>query len=219
MACLTFQKNRKRWRVLWRATDRSKTKNDPSRLFRGSQVFYEKGQAVRFFAQKEEEEKIHRSGMACVSESLMAAIDSYYNHAKRFTKRTQTEYHRTIDRFMASLNRRANFASIEPSDIDRYLHSLKVSNRTKNAQLTAIKSFCRFCSERMNLRNPSVQVKMLPENPPKVRIIEPDEYLLILEAATPSARARIEFIANTGLRASEVGGLTWTNIHGAAIFR
>ena len=104
---------------------------------------------------------------------------------------------------------------IEPAHIQEYLYRLRDAgrkNRTLNCHLTAIKSFCRYYSERYQIDNPASKIKFLKEDPPQSRFLKPEEYQKILDLAPPLVRDRIMFLANTGLRASEFSSLAADNL-------
>lgn len=208
MASLGFEKSIKKWRVRWRCQRKGK-------LFQGSKTFLEKGQAIRFYAEMCEQEKLFKSGRDQVADSLKESVEEYKRHCRRFTARTQEHYQRVMDRFIATLPAGISFAQVQPSHIRAYLYGLqreKLSDRTLNAHLTVIKSFCRFVSKNADLPNPASAVSMHTETPPNVRILQPIEYEKILAVCTPLARKRIVFLANTGLRATEFVNLRWDNL-------
>ncbi|MHC4326390.1 MAG: tyrosine-type recombinase/integrase [Planctomycetota bacterium] len=202
MASLGYDKLLRRWRVRWRAKKRGS-----AYIFQGSRVFFEKRHAVKFFADIEAQEKLVRSGEVSTSESIDTAHQDFLQHCKRHTKRTQQHYSMVMSRFIASLpNSLARIQQIEAVHIQEYLYQLRdqgLLNRTLNAHLTTIKSFCRFYAGRYKINNPAAEVKPLVEEPPDARFLAPDEYNKIMELATPLAKDRLLFLAHTGLRATE----------------
>ena len=213
MASLDWLNDRKKWRVRWHAKNRK-----TGQAWIGSQVFFEKSQAIRFYAEMEEQEKQFRGGLVSPQESMDTAIEEFFQYIKRHTESTQVQYRMVIGKFRDSLPS-SNFraASITSHQIQEYLYSLRdkgVINRTLNAHLTAIKGFFRFLVDRHGLSfNPAAKVTMLCEDPPATRFLSPDEYSRIMETATLTAKDRYLFIANTGLRASEFFELTWSCIN------
>lgn len=217
MACLTFEKSCKKWRVLWRATARKGPVK--GKVFSGSRMFLEKSQAVGFWGDVEKEERLWRTGEADVSETLDSAVDNFSRHIKRFTQRTQQHYSMVLERFTAKL-RIISYSQLNSNHIQDYIYAMKrqrKENRTCNAHLTVIKSFCRYCSSRYNLYNPSIEIKMLTESPPVQRFLTPEELNRVLEISNPLSAERILFIANTGLRATEFCNLRWTDLHGDSL--
>ena len=90
--------------------------------------------------------------------------------------------------------------------IEGYILSIagKLSNNTANLHLAAIKSFCKWRSQRYNTSNPAQAVDSLPPEPSKRRVLSPAEYTAVLQACRTSAeRNMILVLGNTGLRASE----------------
>lgn len=203
MASLGYAKNIKKWRVRWRAT--SRIGKNRGEVYSGSRSFLEKRQAVAFWADIEKQEQLYRTGEADLSESLATAIEEFYRHIKRFTPRTQGHYKMVITKFAASLGGVVNFAGISESHIRAYLNRVVGINRTHNAHLTPIKSFCRYCSNLFNVTNPADKIKMLREDPPESRFLTAREVKLLLAEAKGEAYNRLAFLANTGLRASEIG--------------
>lgn len=212
MASYGYIRELKKWRVRWRATNRKL-----HIIFSGSKVFYEKAQAIKFFADIEEQERLWRNSEVAPSESINQALSDYLTYCKRHTSRTQQHYQYVLSKFIESLPKTIyRIQQIEPHYIQEYLHRLRDKgdiNRTLNAHLTPIKAFCRYNSDRYDIPNPAMKVKMLKEDPPASRFIEPEEYQKILDVATPLARDRIIFLANTGLRATEFSKLSAKDIN------
>jgi site-specific recombinase XerD len=202
MASLGYDKKLRRWRVRWRATNR-KTRF----VFQGSRVFFEKSQAVKFYADIEAQEKLVRSGEVSSSESIDTVYQNFLTHCKRHTKRTQQHYKMVLNRFLESLPKGLmRIQQLEAAHIQEYLYRLRDAgsiNRTLNAHLTAIKSFCRFYASRYRLVNPASEVRPLTEDPPDARFLKPEEFDKIMDHATPLAKDRLLFLAHTGLRATE----------------
>jgi len=143
---------------------------------------------------------------------LEEATTWWLGYIHRYKPRTQVHYKMVIERFAAFAPVYA--ADLKAEHIDRYVNHIlqKYINRTANAHLTALKSFCRWLAEHYELPNPCLNIKMLDEDPPKVRIIDDLEYQKILAVCKPKERDMIRFLAHTGLRSSEFRQLTWQNI-------
>ena len=207
MANIRYIKSRGRWWVRYRAKVRGKKE-----VFKGSRTFLEKSQAVKYYAEMEEQERLFRSGQISLGEKIEDVTQDFNRHIKQFTPRTQQHYRHTIKRFIESLPKNAaRIHDIKLPHIREYLYRLRDEgnkNRTLNAHLTAIKSYCRFFSEKLNIDNPAVKIKMLAEDPPKHRFLTFAEYQRILSVAQGQVKNRIIFLANTGLRASEFSNLT-----------
>lgn len=202
MASISYVKTRNKWRIRWRATNRA-----THRVFAGSRVFIEKSQAYRFFAEIEAQEKLWRDGLVETLDSVHSVAAEFESYCRRHTPRTQEHYRSVMRRFLASLPATvARIQQLEAAHIEEYLYRVRDAGgiaRTQNAHLTAIKAFCTYYADRLNLPNPARRIKMQTEDPPDSRVISDAEYRLLLEHAAPLAADRIAFLANTGLRASE----------------
>lgn len=132
------------------------------------------------------------------------AIKRFLKHIElRFSRNTYVNYKFMLWRFADSTPKRLEHLTRE--HIERYLSSLQShSNRSVNQHLIAIKSFCREFSGWYDLTNPAVNIKKLPEASPKQRIISDAEYNKILSVCSDDEVDIIRFLANTGLRASEL---------------
>lgn len=139
-------------------------------------------------------------------------VKCWLNYIVRFTPRTRTHYRMVITRFIQFAPLYIDQLTIEHIEI--YINHIikRWTNRTANAHLTAIKSFCRYVSEHYNIPNPSLNIKMLDEDPPEVRVLSDEEYQKVLAVCKPKERDVIRFLAHTGLRSSEFQQLIWNNI-------
>lgn len=207
MATISFVKSRNRWRVRWRATNRKAKEN---RMFSGSQVFLEKADAVAFFADIEQQERFWRKGKV-PGKTIETVASEYLDYAKQYTPRTQEHYRRVLKAFVSSLPKEIIWVQqISKVHVKQYLSSLLNAgrvNRTCNAHLTVIKSFCRYVNESYEIGNTGAKIKMFKEDPPDARYLKEDEYEKVLALANPLAKNRLIFLANTGLRASEFANL------------
>lgn len=207
MATLDFLPDRTRWRVRWRATNRTS-----HTVFSGSRCFVQKSEAVEFWADAMKQERSWRAGEIGVAAPLSALAADFERYCTRHTATTQRLYRQVITSFLASLPPTTKrIRQIDAQAIDAYLFQLReqgACNRTMNCHLTVIKAFCHFCADRLDVANPARNVRMLKEDPPQSRFITPAEYQTLLERADPVNRDRLVFLANTGLRASEFSRLT-----------
>ena len=140
------------------------------------------------------------------------AIIEWISYNRRYKPRTQIHYRMVITRFTFFAPVYA--ADLKAEHIEHYIEHVleKYINRTANAHLTALKSFCRWLAKHYDLPNPCLKIKMLDEDPPKVRVLDDQEYQMILSICKPKERDVILFLAHTGLRSSEFQQLTWSNI-------
>lgn len=168
----------------------------------------------------EAQEKLWRDGEHLSGDSVKQILDNFFQHCKRHTLRTQQHYKFVLSRFVEGLPCNIlQVHQIESSHIQEYLYRLRDNdciNRTLNANLTAIKSFCKFFSEKHNIPNPAAKVCLLKEDPPQSRFLEESEYQALLKLAPVTAYNRLVFLANTGLRASEFASLKPANLNSTA---
>jgi len=134
----------------------------------------------------------------------------FLRYATRFATNTQRHYKDTLFRLSPYLPR--VIEKVTPEHLDIFVQSLKMANSSKNARLTPVRSFFRYCEDYLGLPNPTKAVKKLPELPPRQRVVTEDEYEKILAVANPHEKAVIQFLANTGLRSAEFCALTPNNI-------
>ena len=219
MASVKFIGKLKQWQIRWHITDpvtkkiESGSKLLPKRCTRLD--------ADRFAEQIEEHTRQVKAGQAKLSDSVLQAIDIWLKNNLRHTERTQGLYKRIINKFQQGLPSGVRrITQLSASDIQNYINGLLsagLKNRTCNAHLTAIKSFCRFCEQHYQIINVSRAVVMLKEDPPDARFLTESEYEKILATGSPAFRDRVSFAANTGLRVTELCNLRWADINGASI--
>lgn len=217
MASIKYISARNRWRVRWHITC-----YDGS-IDKGSQVFRFKSDALEFKKIVESKEHRLKSGLAKPTESIKHAADKWQSYNKQHTARTQQHYSMVIKKFTDSLpSQVTDIRQITTGHVQDYitakiegLGESRNPNRTANAHLTAIKSFCRWINSTYSVPNVSGAVKMLKENEPEARFLTPTEYEKVLRAVDGLDRDIILFAANTGLRATEFCELTTSDIsHG-----
>lgn len=129
--------------------------------------------------------------------------------------RTQQHYKSVIRQFVASL-RISFIEDLTSCHIDQYISNLlgHAKNRTGNAHLTAIKSFCHWLAKNYDIPNPAASIDMLKEDPPIQRCLTYEEYKRVLSVCSEQEADLIRFLGNTGLRATEAINLTWDSIDG-----
>jgi site-specific recombinase XerD len=172
----------------------------------------EKTQAVRVYAEMEAQEKAWRDGEVESIDSIVDVARDFESHCKQHTQRTQGHYRSVMGRFLQGLPKSyLRIQQIDTKCIQEHLYRLRDAgniNRTLNAHLTVIKSFCRFIADRYNMPNPAAKVPMLRQDPPDTHFLNTEEFgKLLTIAGTGLWRDRILFLAHTGLRVSEFCGL------------
>lgn len=144
--------------------------------------------------------------------STIALVRRWVLHNRQtLTPRTHAHYTMVVWRFAECVPK--NIKDLTVEHIERYLDSIlkNYTRRTANAHLTAVKSFCRWAAENYDTGNPAAKIKMLKEDPPKRRHLSPEEYEKILNVCQDGEANIIRFLANTGLRASELQSLNPNN--------
>ena len=211
MASIRYLKNRKRWQVRWHITD-PKTKE----VKKGSKLLppgCNRFDAEKIAGQYKMMSKEIKLGRYRPPNRIKAAFERWTIHIKRHTPRTQKHYLPVLESFLKTLPKTViNIEQLTFSHIDDYISGMLQdgkTNRTCNAHLTAIKSFCKWFSEACRIENPARYAKNLKEAPPNQRFLSPVEYQAIIDIEKEPYKNRIVFIANTGLRASEFANLTW----------
>jgi integrase/recombinase XerC len=148
--------------------------------------------------------------------SVRIAAEQFLTTWKTHSTDSFSIYEFTIQAFLKSLPPAVEYISqITPQHIMAFVSGVLEKGhkpRTANARLTAIRGFCRWFSKTYRVTNPGPEVDFLPERPPVRRFLTDDEYRKIIEDVSAQVRDRLMFLANTGLRASELCGLMWSNI-------
>lgn len=208
MATARYNQKLKRWQVRWHITcPYTKDVICGSKLLPAGCTKYDADQIA---AEKNALAKSIKLGSMPARDTLVKARLAWLRHNKQHTARTQDLYRRTIEKFFASLPPDVRrIGQLQPSHVIKYIQGIDATAATKNRHLSTIKSFCSWLSQTYNIANSAVSVKKQKEDPPRVRFLTIAEYKAVLKIASADYRRRIEFIANTGLRASEFAQLTW----------
>jgi integrase/recombinase XerD len=145
---------------------------------------------------------------------VTAARDQWLSFGQ-WSIRTKELYERAVFAFANLLPQGiTRIEQIESCHISQYLSimlSRENSSRTANSHLTALKSFCSWYSNLYHIPNPTTQIVMLREKKPKPRFLGNAEFCSIMVKADPHTRNIFQFLANTGLRATEFCELRWSN--------
>jgi len=141
--------------------------------------------------------------------SLVSDWQKYCN--RNYTSATCELYNIVLAQFLKFLKKRPITPESIESFIDFRLES-GISKLAVNTNIIAIKSFCRWNMTHNNAENYAKNITQIKLAYKEARIISQSEYEVLLEVSLPHEKDIIEFIANTGLRASEFNSLTWANI-------
>lgn len=147
---------------------------------------------------------------------ITAAITDWLQYNKRHTERTQETYAAHIERFYDSLPSKVQYVQqIKASHLQDYINHLLnrgLMNASANRHLVALKSFCRWLSVQYDIPNESSKLRPLKEAPPNARFLTREEYRRVLSSVDGQTKIIIQFVANTGLRATEFINLNWGDI-------
>jgi integrase len=151
-----------------------------------------------------------------------AWLDTYTGRTERGIASTSlADYTRSIETYAIPFFRRYRLGEIEPPDIKRFAKSLsdrglKTSSVRKN--LVPLKSMLACAVEDGTLKhNPASGVRIAPsddehDDEPKAKAMTRRELRLVLAALPTRWRPFFELLAGTGLRISELLGLTWGDV-------
>lgn len=209
MASIMYVKSKNRWRVRKHITDRT-----TGSIRKFDVLVPSKTQASTAAAEFDRIARSVKSG-ASSPDQVVDAVRYWLEYMQTRTARTHDLYTRNINKFTASLPHHVYYIhQIQPCHIYAFIGSITAqwTAATANRYLTAIKSFCRWCSRKYGIANPSAAVDMFPEPDPESRFLSQAEFDTILSAASKPHADLFLFIAHTGLRASEFCGLTWSSI-------
>lgn len=149
---------------------------------------------------------IHRSART----PSIQRVKDFLRYAQRYADRTQQTYKGILWRFYRYMPQYIENLTLE--HIEQYLQSVKGINATKNKHLIAIRSFCHYLADFYELPNPVSKIKDLPEEPPRQRVITAEEYNKVLAICNQEEKDIIQWLANTGVRASEFRSITMQSI-------
>ena len=150
---------------------------------------------------------------------ISEAVALYMAHAEAtFTPATLKARRGVIRRFAQHVGAQAFLDRLTAAHVESFAVAGGVSAQTSNNRLTALKSFCRFCVEGgMLAESPAHKVRPLKTPPRLPRAVTDEEFEAVLKAI-PEGRAWtrnvFRFAALTGLRASELARLRWSDVDG-----
>jgi integrase/recombinase XerC len=204
-----WEKTGKRWRVFWHVT-----LSDGS-VDKGSKSFKDKKVALAFKKHCEKREQILKRTEVIKPVLLDKAVSHWIDSCQGYTDRTAKLYVPEVNRFLAFLpDGVAYITDMSRFHINSYLNyqmGRGLVNKTVNNTMCAIKSLCKYIHENYGIDNPAVGIKKLKEDPPEVYFLDHEEYDAVLKSCSDVVHPWVVFLANTGLRASEMCSLKWKN--------
>jgi integrase len=108
-----------------------------------------------------------------------------------------------------------DLVSLTPDDVQSFFDGIKLSARSFNNFLAALKTFCRFAQDRGWLSKEVDllgNVKRRKEKSTPVEILTPQEMAALLEHATPEIAPCFALGAFAGLRSEEILRLEWADV-------
>ena len=141
-------------------------------------------------------------------------LEEWLEYNRRFTIDTQKHYRSEITRFF-------QYAGIENVNqlscklIEQFISKMigeGMASSTVNKILAVVKSFCKWLKRNYNTPNYARDIKELKQDPPEARFLSWEEYEKVLSVAEGQKADVIKFLANTGVRCSELCGLKWGNV-------
>lgn len=209
MASMGWEKVGRRWRVFWHVTLPDGT------VDKGSQSFMDKTTAEKFKDHCEKREKQLKNTVFVKQVYFDDAVKEWKVACLQYTSATMKLYTGLVSRFIDSLEGQIIYITdLTTLHINSYLNSQLskgVINKTVNNSMSAIKSLCLFMHENYHIPNPAAGIKKLEEDPSDPHFLTQEEYTKVYQNCDELARPWMKFIANTGLRATEFGGLKWKN--------
>jgi site-specific recombinase XerD len=209
MASMGWEKTGKRWRVFWHVT------LPDGSVDKGSKSFKVKKVAQSFKKHCEKREQVLKRSEIVEPFLLDDAVNHWEDFCQGYTDRTSKLYIPEVQRFMTFLPISVVYITdLTKFHINSYLNSLMsrgLVNKTVNNSMCAIKSLCRYIHENHGIENPAAGIKKLKEDPPDVNFISQEQYEAVLKSCPDVVHQWVVFLANTGLRATEMCGLRWRN--------
>jgi integrase/recombinase XerD len=209
LASMYWEKVGRRWRVHWHVT------LPDGSVDKGSKSFKDKKIARSFKKHCEERERVLKRSEIIEPVLLDEAVNHWVDFCQGYTETTAKLYISLVQRFMVFLPDTVVYITdLTKLHINSYLNSQMGNgfvNKTVNNSMCAIKSLCQYIHENYGIDNPAEGIKKLKEDPPDVYFIDQEEYEAVLESCSEVVYPWVVFLANTGLRASEICNLRWRN--------
>ncbi len=163
-----------------------------------------------------------KSSITAAGMAIQHAAEQWSGYCQRYAQRTRSTYRGHLARFIDATQIRT-IGQITPLLLQTYINGLLAehTNTGTNLCIAVLKSFCRWLSETYNCPNPAIKLKKLPSDTAEARCLTQAEYDRALSVAHGTQYHLLRFLANTGLRASELSSIkpaavkgTWLTISG-----
>lgn len=150
-------------------------------------------------------------------ESLKDAASAFYAAKAHLAERTQSEYRKVIDRFVACVGVAGCVSKVDASDIERWLDTTEANDVTRLNYTRHLKVFFRWCrSEGLtdSIATDGVRLRKVPRK--FERFLSSEEVSAIATAARNNGKDwladLVVFAVHTGLRRSELVHLCWEHL-------
>lgn len=198
-----YDKKTKRWRVAWRCT------LPTGEIDSGSKSFgKDRETALKFKQHCDQNEKRLKQTIFVDPVYLSDVVEEWIGFCQRYTETTKDLYIAEVGRFIEFLPHTVNYITdLQKVHVNQYLNfrtGKGLKNRTNNNTLSSIKNLCRYMHENYKIPNPCEGIKMLDEDPPDHNFLNEEEYQRVLSNTLDIAKPWVKFLANTGLRATEM---------------
>lgn len=146
------------------------------------------------------------------------AFIKYLKEVRSFSDNTAKGYRRDLERFAKFCTERGQqqAAAVRTEDVRHFistLHRQRLSGRSIQRSLSAVRSFYRFLAEGSDIRHNPADGITAPRTPRKLpQVLDADQVAHLLDADTkskpaPREQAMLELLYSSGLRLSELVGL------------
>lgn len=157
----------------------------------------------------------NRIELSKYSSTLEDLIGEYLNslEARRLSKSYIEATRRRIERF-ANDHQGAKIGDINSEEIGKWLYHLQVGERTINHYRAALLQLFNFALKSNLIRsNPVAAVDKVKTKSGEIGILTPKQVSGLLTHSSPEIQAAVAIDLFAGLRRSEIGRMTWEDIH------
>jgi len=146
---------------------------------------------------------------------VIHALGQWSGHCQRFAPGTRQNYQAALARLL-DYCQPASIADLTSGQISAYVNSRLAGRKPQslNKDINAIRSFFRWLNETYDIPNAAAKLRKMPVCDEESRFLTEEEYRKILSVAAGRDLALVKFLANTGLRVSEMIALTPASLQG-----
>lgn len=147
---------------------------------------------------------------------VTTAAEQWSGHCQRFAPGTRQNYHGAIERLIAYCQPSC-LADLTAGQLNAYVNSRLAGRKPQslNKDINAIRSFFRWLTETYDIPNAAAKLRKMPVCDEESRFLTDEEYRKVLSVAAGRDLALVKFLANSGLRISEMLALTPASLQGS----